>query len=209
MRKLAAGVFAGCARLAAVAFPAELAEIACGCFTWCTALEAVDLAVTAAERIDALAFALSGLVRVSLPVSLRELDLSAFRNTALSALDLSVSANVTVKCDAHGQGLEVTELRLPQKGFAELAATLLPDSRVEVLYADVDVAAIEQLRPRLDEWAIDRLRVVSPRLEEPFEWVGSPRSRCVAGSDPAILTRSAGKATATNRLPRSKTPWDN
>jgi hypothetical protein len=83
--------------------------------------------------------------------------------------------------------LEATELRLPQKGFAELAAALLPDSRVEVLYADIDMADIQQLLPRLDEWAIDRLRVVSPRLEEPFEWVWNPRSRGVALTDPAIL----------------------
>jgi hypothetical protein len=85
------------------------------------------------------------------------------------------------------RGLEVTEFRLPRTGFAKLATALLPDSRVEVLYADVDMADIEQLLPRLDEWAIDRLRVVSPRLAEPFEWVRHPRSRSVAVTDPALL----------------------
>jgi hypothetical protein len=150
-------------------------------------LTTVDLASTAAKEIERWAFARGGLVQVSLPASLRELDLSTFGSAPLAALDLSVSADVTVRCDTLGPGLEVTELRLPQKGFAELAAALLPDSRVEVLYADVNRADIEELLPRLNEWAIDRLRVVSPRLAEPFEWVGNPRSRSVALSDPALL----------------------
>jgi hypothetical protein len=59
---------------------------------------------------------------------------------------------------------------------------------VEVLCADVDAGDVEQLLPRLGEWAIDRLRVVSPRLAEPLEWVGGSSSQSVAVVDPEILT---------------------
>jgi hypothetical protein len=98
-------------------------------------------------------------------------------------------------CDYHR--LEVKELGLPRSGFAALTATLLPGSGVEVLYADVDMADIEQLLPGLDEWAVDRLRVVSPRLQEPFEWVGSWRSRSEVISEP-----TARKLTAWEQLPQ-------
>jgi hypothetical protein len=182
MREFADGVFERCGRLAAVAFPAELVNSGWQTFWCCTALTTVDLASTAVEKIDALSFAWSGLVRMSFPTSLRRLRVSALNGTPLAVLDLSMSADVTVKCDMHGQGLDVTELRLPQKGFAELAAALLRDSRVRVLYADVDMADIEQLLLRRNECAIDRPRVVSPRLGEPFEWV-----RSTEVTDPALL----------------------
>jgi hypothetical protein len=73
-------------------------------------------------------------------------------------------------------------------GFAALTARLLPGSRIEVLCADVDPAEIERMLPQLDGWAIERLRVVSPRLEKPLELVGSPGSPSVAVVDPEILT---------------------
>jgi hypothetical protein len=57
-----------------------------------------------------------------------------------------------------------------------------------VLYADVDQAEIEQLLPQLDEWALDRPRAFSPRLERPFEWFRNSPSRSVAATDPGILT---------------------
>jgi hypothetical protein len=57
---------------------------------------------------------------------------------------------------------------------------------MEVLQSDV--ADIEQELPPVDEWAIDRLRVLSPRLEEPFESIGSPRPRNDAVSDLEMLT---------------------
>jgi hypothetical protein len=187
LRQLPWWAFKCCGRLAAVAFPAELVKIGWRAFLGCTALTTVDIASTAVKEIEPLAFARGGLLRVSLPASLRELHLSAFRSTPLAALDLSVSADLTAKCDTLGHSLEVTELRLPQKGFVELAAALLPDSRVEILYADIDKADIEQLLLRLDGWAIDRLRVVSPRLDEPFEWVRGSPSRSVAVTDSAVL----------------------
>jgi hypothetical protein len=79
--------------------------------------------------IEPSAFARAGVVRVSLPPSLRKLDVGAFRGTPLTLLDLSASASVTLG-GLHSDLLEVSELGLPREGFAELAAGLLP--RVEV-----------------------------------------------------------------------------
>jgi hypothetical protein len=203
-RKLPCGAFQCCDRLAAAAFSTELVSIGTGCFQCCTALESVGLAATAVEEIGFEAFGASGLVRVSLPASLRELDGWAFESTPLAALDLRMSGGVIIR-DSPGCGLDVTELGLPREGFAALAARLLPGSPIEVLHAGVDLADIEQLVPRLDEWAIDRLRVVSPRLEEPFEWVGISQSRSVVVSDPAVITvPSAVTLTVWRSFPKDQ-----
>jgi hypothetical protein len=201
VREVPRSAFAYCSRLAAAAFPAQLVTVRTGCFVYCTALEAVDLAATAVEVIEASAFGESGLGRMSLPPSLKELDVGVFRGTPLTLLDLSASASVAVRDvvaavearhgvmagGANNDLLEVSELGLPREGFEVLTVRLLSVSRTEVLYADVDMADIERLLPRLDGWAIDGLRVVSPRLEEPFEWVRNPRSRSVAVTDPALI----------------------
>jgi hypothetical protein len=186
LRELPCGAFQYCGCLAAVAFSAELVMIEELCFQCCIALEFVDLAVTTVGVIDYAAFRKSGLARMSLPASLRRLAISAFTDTPLVALDMRASAKITVFGSAN-RGLEVTELGLPREGFAALAETLLPGSPIEVLYAEVDMDDIEQLVPRLDEWAIDRLRVVSPRLGESFEWVRISQPRNVVVSDPATL----------------------
>jgi hypothetical protein len=204
LRELPSDVFGRCTRLAAAAFPTELARIRSWCFQCCIALESVDLAATAVEQIDFEAFDKSGLKRVSLPASLRKLAVSAFVGTPLAALDLRASARISAGNYTQGR-LEVTELGLPREGFAALAATVLPGSRIEVLYADVDMDDMERLVPLLDEWAIDRLRVVSPRLDEPFEWVRSPRPRSVVVSDPALITApSAVTLTLWRRLPKDQ-----
>jgi hypothetical protein len=78
-----------------------------------------------------------------------------------------------------------------------LAAALLPGSRVEVLYGDADEANIEQLHPELNEWAIDRLRVISPRLAEPFEWIG----RAVLSDDQLRFVRSPDLSAIDQQLP--------
>jgi hypothetical protein len=43
----------------------------------------------------------------------------------------------------------------------------------------------------LVEWAIDRLRVASPRLEEPFEWIRNQRSRREILEAPPTMTLTA------------------
>jgi hypothetical protein len=138
---------------------------------------------------------------VSLPASLRKLDVAVFGGTPLAALDLRASANVTVG-GHRNDCLEVTELGLPAEGFGALCAGLLPGSHIELLYADIDTADVEHVLERLDEWAIDRLRVVSPRFREPFEWVGIARPRGVAVSDPVNLTApSAVTLTVWRQIP--------
>jgi SAM-dependent methyltransferase len=208
MRKLSDWVFECCSHLAAVAFPAELATIGGACFRCCTALEIIDLAATTVEEILGEAFADSGVVRVSLPASLREVDLSAFWGIPLASLDLGASASLAILNNPKlgSNGLEMAELGLPREGFAALAEALLPGSPIEVLHADVDASEIEQLLPRLDEWGIDRLRVVSPRVEEPFEWVGwGPRRRAVAVFDPEFLTTlSAVTLTVWRSFPKDQ-----
>jgi hypothetical protein len=199
LRELPDDAFEHCDRLAAMAFPAELVKIGWRCFGSCTALGTMDLAATCVEVISPLAFSGSALVRASFPASLRGLDLLAFRGTPLSALDLRASASITIT-SLYNTKLEVTELGLPQAGFAALAATTLPGSRVEIIYADVDAADVEQLFSRLDEWAIDRLRVISPRLERPVEWVRSSPSRSVAVRDPDVLTAPSAVTLTVWRL---------
>jgi hypothetical protein len=115
LRELAGVLFECCSRLTTVAFPADLRRIGESCFRGCTALKSVDIAGTAVEEIKGMAFAGSGVVRVSLPVTLRQLDISAFRGTPLAILDLSVCANVwvvgrgtpaLVGCDGPGASAE-------------------------------------------------------------------------------------------------------
>jgi hypothetical protein len=187
LRELRDQVFEYCGRLAAVACPGELVRIGAWCFWGCTALAAIDLVSTGVEEFGFSVFSGSGLARVSLPASLRKLDLSAFEDTPLASLDLSASAGVAVVEDDNGS-LQVMELVLPREGFVALAEALLPGSRIEVLYADVDAVDIEPLLSQLDGWAIERLRVVSPRLGEPFEWVGRAPSPGVTVFDPETLT---------------------
>jgi hypothetical protein len=154
------------------------------------------------EVIGGSAFARNGIVQVSMPVSMRRLDGSAFRGTPLAVLDPSASTSVKVE-GCHGDRMEVTKLGLPRDGFAGLTSTLLPSSRVEGRYADIDVADLGQLLPRLGERAIGRLRAVSPRLEEPFEWPGSSPSGSVAVSEPATINApSAVTLTKWRRFPR-------
>jgi hypothetical protein len=202
LREVPAEAFAFCGRLAAVAFPAALVTIGRACFQCCTALATVDLAATRVEEFCPLAFIHTGLARVTLPASFRQLPLTALGGTRLTALDLSASASVELIM-RDGDRLEVRELRLPREGFAVWAWNLLPGSRIEVLYADVDASEIERLLRRLDDWAIDRLQVVSPRLEEPFQWVGSSPPWCVEVFDPGIVTEpSAVTVTVWRGIPR-------
>jgi hypothetical protein len=98
---------------------------------------------------------------------------------------LSTSASVDIVED--GGRLDVTELGLPREGFAALAAKLLPGSRIEVLHADIDMADIEQLLPRLDEWAIDRLRRCRLDFGSRSSGLEVCGPRGVVVSDPATL----------------------
>jgi hypothetical protein len=194
-------VFSGCGALAAVSFPSRLAVIGQWCFQDCTALHDVDLSTTCVTRLDYRSFARSGVICLSLPATLEVCDVSAFESSGLKKLDLSVCARVKVlDLVAHsglagppGIGLhgifEMGELRLPRSRVMELAGQLLPGSRVEVLEADVDAAEAKRLLQNLTQWGIDRLRIVSRRLDAPFEWRGVSTTLREALTDPARLVR--------------------
>ena len=119
----------------------------------------------------------------------------------LRVLDLSVCRWIKVDNKVDG-GFEVPELRLPALGFAEVAAKLLPYSRVEVLEANVDDAAVRLLLPRLTSWGFDRLRIVSSRLEAPLDWAAEPLEPPQALIDPSrVATMAAVTMTIWREVP--------
>jgi hypothetical protein len=136
-----------------------------------------------ASRANAHCFARCGIIRLSLPATLSRFETWPL-SIPLQMLDLSMCADVT----AVGQWtLDVLEMRLPRNHFAELTRRLLPGSRVEVLEADVDAADAERLVENLDQWGIDRLRIISPRLEAPVVWLGVPKPRLQPVTDQSEL----------------------
>jgi hypothetical protein len=113
------------------------------------------------------------------------LGMSALGATPLKVLDLSKCWGLTTADDC--VMLEALELRLPGGRFAELTRRLLPGSRVEVAVADIGAYEAERLVQNLDDWGIDRLRIVSRRLEAPFEWRGVPKPRLEPVTNPMRL----------------------
>jgi hypothetical protein len=89
---------------------------------------------------------------------------------------------------------------------------VLPGSRVEVIQADVGASEAERLMRNLEEWGIDRLRIVSPRLEGPIEWRAASKTRPESMTDPKELVAPSISTRATMiaisipgcRVPRSQ-----
>jgi hypothetical protein len=200
---LPAYTFNGCSRLAAVSFPPALMSVGQWCFADCSALKVVDLAHTDVTVLSEGSFARTGLVHVSLPASLCLLSLDAFAWTRLRSLDLSALAGLTATASVD---VEISELRLPREGFAQLAKAFLPGSRIGVLVADVDEAEIRQLLPHLPEWGIDSLQIVSSRLAETFEWRGIERVDPIQATDatwvtePIVVTMTAWRGLHASEL---------
>jgi hypothetical protein len=194
IKSLASSVFCGCAALAGVSFPSQLERIGLRCFDGCVALLEVDLSSTRLTELESMTFSGSGLTRVSLPATLRKCCISAFRSTPLRILDFNMCARLMTI--ARLGTLEVAELRLPRANLAELTRALLPGSRVEVLVADIDEYEASQVQDRLEEWGIDRLLIVSRRLEAPIEWRArsKPELECVTNPE-SLVARSAVFAT--------------
>jgi hypothetical protein len=168
-----------------VSFPDELEEIGEYCFLDCASLVEVDLSNTCLEEVEEASFWKSGVIRLSLPATLKWFCNSALVATPLKMLDLTMCAGLTA-ADTYYR-LEVKELLLPRRHFAELTRELLPGSRVEVLYADICIDEAKRLVRKLDTWGIDRLRIVSRRLGAPLEWRGVARPRLESVTNPGEL----------------------
>jgi hypothetical protein len=134
-------------------------------------------------------------MRVSFLASLRELCLMTFCGTPLKRLDLSACTGA----EAKRQFVELTELRLPREGFIGLAEVLLPGSRVEALYADIDQTELLRLAARLPEWGFDKLRIVSSRFESPFDWRAPPMQPAIFMTDRKAVTVRAAVAMTSWR----------
>ena len=204
IRELAEGVFWGCTSLSGMSFPPELAAIGGCCFFGCRRLAVVDLASTGLTILNIAVFGGTGVLRVSMPPGLCEIDRSAFLATALPVLDLSLCGSLTatkVRMFSNDT-LEFGELRLPAQGFADLAGVFLPGSRIELLYADFSDAEVESLLPRLKEWGIHRLRIVSSQLNAPFDWT-APEARPRSMTDPTAVSAPAA-VTMTGWRPMPK-----
>jgi hypothetical protein len=202
IRKLPNHVFDRCSELAAVAFPPELESIGMGCFRGCAGLHVVDLGVTQLMTLGDRAFLGSGVAQVSVPASLRKMSEKVFAYTPLKLLDLSACGGVRV---ADGQVSSLVELSLPRQDFAA-ARVFLPGSRIEVLRADVDKVAIDELPPHLEGWGLDKLRIVSSRGE--YEWQRPDKPALVELADPKAVTTSASvKLTAWRGIPGEWKPF--
>jgi hypothetical protein len=198
IRTLPEGVFSSCTQLAAVAFPPELESIGERCFLGCSALHVVDLAVTQLRKLDEMAFGWSGIVRVCVPASLREMGKWVFADTPLKILDLSACAGIRIEEQGGAQSME---LSLPCEGFAEAAKAVIPFAVVDVLRADVDETNVNELLPSLDGWGVDRLQFVSSRMGV-FEWHRAELPVLVELTDPVFVTAPAAvRMTAWRPVP--------
>jgi hypothetical protein len=204
IRELPESVFSHSSELAAVAFPPELESIGFGCFFRCAALRVVDLGVTQLKMIGDAAFFGSGVTQVSVPASLWKLGANVFEHTPLKLLDLSACDGIRVD---GSQTNSLVELSLPFGGFAAAAEAFMPGSRVEVLRADVDKVAINELLPHLDGLGLDKLRIVSSLVGE-YEWQRPDKPALVELTDPEAVTTSASvKLTAWRGIPIEWKPF--
>jgi hypothetical protein len=163
-------------------------------------LQLVDLSATQLRSLGEGAFVACGLMSVSVPAFLEELDASAFDTTPLKALDLSSCAKVKIVAKSAAIS-RLEELGLPREGFADLAKAFLPYGRVVVLHADVGAMQLNELLSELAAWGIEKLRVVSPRML-PYEWQSlSPESfeLPVPLTDPVTLSAAAAVTLTTWR----------
>jgi hypothetical protein len=197
IRSLPQEAFYACVQLAAVAFPPELESIGGWCFCCCSALRVADLAVTQLRKLERLAFALTGVVRMSVPTSLREMGVCVFVDAPLKVLDLSACAGIRIEKQ---EGAQPMELSLPREGFAEAAKAFVAGAALEVLRADVDDVDIIELLPFLGGSAVDKLRFVSPRMGE-YEWQRPPQSVLVELTDPAAVSAAAAVTMTAWRPP--------
>jgi hypothetical protein len=203
IRTLPNFVFSGCTRLAAVAFPPELESIGGSCFSRCDGLHVINLGATQVERLGPYALSKCGVTQVLVPASLRQIGHKVFEYTPLRILDLSACDGISVDTP---QPSSLVELSLPFDGFAAGAEAFLPGSKVEVLRGDVSEAEINALLPHLDEWGLDRMCVVSPRVEE-CVWQQARQSAPVEMTDPvAVTTPASVTMTAWRELPEEWKP---
>jgi hypothetical protein len=203
IRELPDSVFSRCSELAAVAFPPELESIGDECFYGCAALRVVDLGVTQLVTLRYRAFLGSGVTRVSVPASLREMGGHVLAYTPLKLLDLSACDGIDVD---GSQANSLVELSLPRKGFAA-AGAFLRFSRIEVLLADVDKAAINEMLPHVGGWGLDKLRFVSSCVGE-YEWQRAEQPVLVDLTDPvAVRTPAFVTMTEWRRLPEEWKPF--
>jgi hypothetical protein len=174
------------------------------CFTRCGALHEVDLGLTQLKMLGSWAFGECGVIRVSVPASLREMGWDVFAYSPLKVLDLSSCAGIR---NAGSQTNSLVELSLPFEGFAAAAEAFLLGSSIEVLRADVGEIEINELFPQLEGLGIDKLRVISERVGE-YEWHRSERSALVELTDPVAVTIPASVTmTARRELPKEWKPF--
>jgi hypothetical protein len=101
----------------------------------------------------------------------------------------------------------LVELSLPFKGFAAAAEAFLQGSGIEVLRADVGEAEIGERLPRLDACGLDKLRFVSPDVEE-VEWQRVREPVLVELTDPPTVTAVASvKMTEWREMPVEWKPF--
>jgi hypothetical protein len=196
-------IFCGCAQLAGVAFPRELASIGDEGFVGCGALHIVDLTATQLGSLGDGAFAKCGVTRVTVPASLREIGSRAFAHTPLKNLDLSACDGIHVWGEPCQSLLDVS---LPREGFMDAAKAFLQESMVEVLRANVDETEIDELVPQLGELRANELRIISP-LVGGFVWQRSRGSVLVELTDPVAVTAVASvKLTSWRAFPEEWKP---
>jgi hypothetical protein len=170
-----------CLAFAPVRLPSELVSIGNECFFSCHSLRDVDLSGMSVMTLALGGHRASGVIRLSLPATLRVFECFAVVGTPLKTLDLSLCAGVTASETEKGRvgenTFEVRELRLPCEHFVQFAEALLPGSRVEALCADIDADEAEELLGRLSDWGIERCGSSRETFRRPSIGAGRSRSR--------------------------------
>jgi hypothetical protein len=114
LTEIGAQAFAGCAGLAAMAFPVTLMVLCSRAFSSCPLLSFVDMASTRVTKIGSGAF--SGcrrLIDIALPSTLQELASSCFCDTALRGLDLSMTRCTSIGESAFAHCGQLSQVCLP------------------------------------------------------------------------------------------------
>jgi hypothetical protein len=129
---------------------------------------------------------------------------NVFACTPLKDLDLSACAGINIE---DSQINSLVELWLPFEGFPTAAKAFLPGSWIEVLWADVGEAEIDDLFHHVAEWGLDKLRIASLLVGE-VEWQRVREPVLVELTDPVAVTTTASvRMTAWRLMPLEWEPF--
>ncbi len=139
VESLGKSVFSGCEALREVTLPKNLTEIPAEAFARCTALTYVEIP-GGVEYIGDDAFTHSGLEKIVLPESLKEIGGKAFQSTRLTSAELPDGLEKIGYCAF--MGCPISEIDLPE-GIREIGCKAFSRTLLESVYIPASVERLD------------------------------------------------------------------